>query len=133
MGELKEYIVSGKFGKSVLETESYWHEEKGWICSITFQWRTGKYFVRPSQEECDDDMVPVDGQDGIVITDYEDWDVIYQELEVSNSELNGEDLSNEQRKEIEDGYGEDREDYLYGEGWGEYDHKIEIRGEITVE
>ena len=120
-------MVSNRNKKTVCETEE-WRKPGVGRLQIDTWWRGGTWYVTPEGDE----PIPVDGQDGIDISDYSNYE-LDSTWDGCSCEINFlDDLNEEEQTRIEEGFHEDGTSFLEEDGWESYECFYVIHGEVEV-
>ncbi len=133
---IKEYIVRNKGRKNVEEEEIFNHPDKNYEIHVLTGFRSGVFVIRPEEGE----EVPNDEMEGIVISDYADWELDetidgwYQNITVVPDK--GVEMSEEEKDAILEDIEEAEEGYLsfmLDRGWDTLETNYTILYGIDVE
>ena len=133
---IKEYIVRSKGKKSVEEEEIFNHFDEHYSVNVLTAFRSGVFVIRPEEGE----EVPNDEMEGIVISDYADWELDetidgwYQNITVVPDKgvemsLDEKDAILEDIEEAEEGY----LSFMLDRGWDTLETNYTILYGIDVE
>ena len=133
---IKEYIVRSKGRKNVEEEEIFNHFDEHYSVNVLTGFRSGVFVIRPEEGE----EVPNDEMEGIVISDYADWELDetidgwYQNITVVPDK--GVEMSEEEKDAILEDIEEAEEGYLsfmLDRGWDTLETNYTIGYGIDVE
>ncbi len=133
---IKEYIVRNKGRKNVEEEEIFNHFDEHYSVNVLTAFRSGVFVIRPEEGE----EVPNDEMEGIVISDYADWELDetidgwYQNITVVPDK--GVEMSEEEKDAILEDIEEAEEGYLsfmLDRGWDTLETNYTILYGIDVE